>query len=80
MTSPTLGSLGHPPQTFTVVDATHPSTEMLPDRWTFVEEVYNFRSDPRDVGAKVLLSVDESSYTGQWTWNKKRTWSQYSHR
>lgn len=26
------------------------------------EEVYNFRSDPRDNGAVVVLTVDESSY------------------
>jgi hypothetical protein len=25
--------------------------------------VYNFRSDPRDNGAVVVLTVDESSYT-----------------
>ena len=60
----TSGSLGSH-QTFTIVDGTHLSTEMLPERWTFVEEVYSFRSDPKDVGAKLLLSVDESSYTGE---------------
>ncbi|KAF8604684.1 class I glutamine amidotransferase-like protein [Ceratobasidium sp. AG-I] len=49
--------------TFVIVDRTHPSTSMLPDRWTFTEEAYNFRSDPRLVGAKVVLSVDETSYT-----------------
>ena len=52
-------------QTFVTVDKSHPSTSMLPDRWTFTEEAYNFRSDPRLVGAKVVLSVDETSYTGQ---------------
>ncbi|KAG8716398.1 hypothetical protein FRC11_013381 [Ceratobasidium sp. 423] len=46
------------PVTFLVLDKDHPSTTMLPDRWTYTEEVYNFRSDPRSVGAKVLLSVD----------------------
>ncbi|CAE7188772.1 unnamed protein product, partial [Rhizoctonia solani] len=55
------------PVTFLVLDRDHPSTTMLPDRWTYTEEVYNFRSDPRSVGAKVLLSVDASSYTGQHT-------------
>jgi hypothetical protein len=25
---------------------------------------YNFKSDPRDLGAVVLLSADESTYTG----------------
>ncbi|KAG8706154.1 hypothetical protein FRC09_002547 [Ceratobasidium sp. 395] len=38
---------------------------MLPDRWTYTEEAYNFRSDPRTIGAHVVLSVDESSYTGR---------------
>ncbi|KEP52666.1 class I glutamine amidotransferase-like protein [Rhizoctonia solani 123E] len=51
------------PVTFLVLDKDHPSTTMLPDRWTYTEEVYNFRSDPRSVGANVLLSVDASSYT-----------------
>ncbi|KAG9114445.1 hypothetical protein FRC07_007650, partial [Ceratobasidium sp. 392] len=35
------------PVTFVVVDKDHPSTIMLPDRWTYTEEAYNFRSDPR---------------------------------
>ncbi|QRW17739.1 class I glutamine amidotransferase-like protein [Rhizoctonia solani] len=51
------------PVTFLVLDKDHPSTTMLPDRWTYKEEVYNFRSDPRSIGAKILLSVDPSSYT-----------------
>ncbi|QRV74879.1 hypothetical protein RhiJN_02894 [Ceratobasidium sp. AG-Ba] len=51
------------PVTFVVIDKNHPSTSMLPDRWIYTEEVYNFRSDPRTVGAQVILSVDESSYT-----------------
>jgi hypothetical protein len=29
------------------------------------EEVYNFRSDPRENGATVILTVDTSSYTGE---------------
>lgn len=52
-------------QTFLVLDKNHPSTTMLPDRWTFTEEVYNFRSEP--VGVHLLLSVDKSSYTGSYT-------------
>jgi type 1 glutamine amidotransferase len=51
------------PATFTVVDASHPSTSSLPARWTFTEEVYSFRSDPRQTNVTLLLSVDESSYT-----------------
>ena len=34
---------------------------MLPARWNVTEEVYNFLTDPRAVGAKVLLSVDETT-------------------
>ncbi|KAH8090552.1 trehalose utilization-domain-containing protein [Filobasidium floriforme] len=52
------------PATFTPLNKTHPSMVGVPDRWTFTEEVYNYRSDPRDVGAQVVLTVDESSYTG----------------
>ncbi|CAE6466649.1 unnamed protein product [Rhizoctonia solani] len=50
------------PATFLVLDKTHPSTKDLPDRWTYTEEVYHFRQNPRDVGAKILLSVDRDSY------------------
>ncbi|KAF8752971.1 Trehalose utilization [Rhizoctonia solani] len=48
--------------TFVVLDENHPSTKHLPDRWTYTEEVYHFRQNPRDVGAKILLSVDRDSY------------------
>lgn len=46
-----------------VLDRSHASTHMLPPRWTVFDEVYNFRSDPRSVGAVIVLAVDESSYT-----------------
>lgn len=37
----------------------------VPARWTIPEEeIYYFRSDPRDVGATVLLTVDATSYNG----------------
>jgi hypothetical protein len=67
-------------QTFLVLDKSHPSTSHLPDTWHFVsspssshvkkpdqkeEEVYMFRSDPRDNGVIVLISVDEGSYKGK---------------
>ena len=42
---------------------------MLPARWNVTEEVYNFLTDPRAVGAKVLLSVDETTYIGEWPYN-----------
>jgi len=33
---------------------------MLPSRYTYLEEAHHFRSDPRSVGATVLLSFDET--------------------
>ncbi|KAG8722544.1 hypothetical protein FRC11_002693, partial [Ceratobasidium sp. 423] len=48
--------------TFVKETTGHPSTNPTPDRWTFDEEVYNFSSDPRNLGAKLLYSVDPSSY------------------
>ncbi|KAB5590868.1 hypothetical protein CTheo_5683 [Ceratobasidium theobromae] len=42
----------------------HPATNPTPDRWTFDEEVYSFTSDPRKLGAKLLYSVDPTSYKG----------------
>jgi len=46
-----------------VVDSTHPSTKLLPTRWKLLDEMYNFQSNPRAVGAKVLLTADESTYS-----------------
>lgn len=48
--------------TMVVQDPDHPSTKHLPQRWTVEDEVYNFNHDPRDLGAKVVLTVDEDSY------------------
>ncbi|KAL0572322.1 hypothetical protein V5O48_009644 [Marasmius crinis-equi] len=56
----------HPPlqnATINVLDRSHPSTSMLPTRWNVQDEMYNFKSDPRAIGASVLLSADESTYT-----------------
>ncbi|KAH7338258.1 trehalose utilization-domain-containing protein [Rhizoctonia solani] len=63
----TLGSsFDHHParQTATFVKEMtgHPATNPTPDRWSFDEEVYSFSSDPRSLGAKLLYSVDSSSY------------------
>ncbi|KAF8199638.1 trehalose utilization-domain-containing protein [Pholiota molesta] len=62
-----LGSLFdyHPAlQNFTVdvLDTTHPSTSMLPVIWGVQDEAYNFKSDPRTLGATVILAANESSY------------------
>jgi hypothetical protein len=71
--SPFTGALFdyHPPltnATIIVEDANHPSTASLPSRWQVQDEMYNFRSDPRDMGAQVILSVDETSYVGKHIW------------
>ncbi|EUC53949.1 trehalose utilization protein [Rhizoctonia solani AG-3 Rhs1AP] len=63
----TLGAtfLNHPKRqtaTFVKEMTGHPATNPTPDRWTFDEEVYSFTSDPRKLGAKLLFSVDPTSY------------------
>jgi hypothetical protein len=45
-----------------VVEEAHPATIGLPARWKVQDEVYNFNSDPRTLGAVVVISVDETSY------------------
>ncbi|CAK5268810.1 unnamed protein product [Mycena citricolor] len=45
-----------------VLEASHPSVNMLPAQWHIQEEMYNFKSDPRSVGAVVVLAANESSY------------------
>jgi hypothetical protein len=46
-----------------VVDTVHQSTSHLPSQWTREDEWYNFRTNPSNT-AKVLLQVDEGSYSG----------------
>ncbi|KAF9507159.1 hypothetical protein BS47DRAFT_1304366 [Hydnum rufescens UP504] len=56
----------HPPltnATIVVLNSSNPSTSGLPTRWPVQDEMYNFKSDPRSLGAFVLLTVDESTYT-----------------
>ncbi|TFK27170.1 class I glutamine amidotransferase-like protein [Coprinopsis marcescibilis] len=48
--------------TLNVIGPQHPSTTGVPQNWRIRDEMYNFESDPRAVGAEVVLSVDESSY------------------
>ena len=48
--------------TMRVEDRGTAATRHLGATWTREEEWYNFRSDPRDAGAHVLLTVDESTY------------------
>ena len=57
--------VSHPAiQTATLLreDAAHPSTRHYPASFSFTDEWYNFKADPRDA-VDVLLAIDESSYS-----------------
>ena len=57
--------LSHPQQqnaTLVVQDATHISTQHLPQQWKRFDEWYNYKSIQTDL--HVLLTLDETSYTG----------------
>lgn len=49
--------------TVQVADGGHPSTRGLPASWTWTDEWYDFRVDPRP-SVHVLLTLDESTYQG----------------
>jgi uncharacterized protein len=56
----------HPPEqtaTMTVEDRGHPATSHLPATWTWHDEWYDFRANPRP-RVHVLLTVDEATYDG----------------
>jgi type 1 glutamine amidotransferase len=44
------------------VDSAHPLAKGLPAEWRMTDEWYSFRTNPRAAGAKVLLTLDESTY------------------
>jgi type 1 glutamine amidotransferase len=46
-----------------VADRRHPSTRHLPQRWTRIDEWYDFQTNPRG-SVHVLATLDESSYAG----------------
>jgi hypothetical protein len=53
----------HTPQaTLNTENLVHPATAHLPETWTRTEEYYAWHKNPRDAGATVLITVDESSY------------------
>ena len=54
--------------TLIVKDADHPATAGLPARFEHTEEWYSFASNPEDRGARVLVEVDESTYTRSLGW------------
>ncbi|WP_411112003.1 ThuA domain-containing protein [Streptomyces sp. c-19] len=58
---------GHPeiqPGLVLVDDHDHPATAPLPARWAWTDEWYNFTSDPRASGVRVLARADETTYRG----------------
>lgn len=42
----------------------HPSTRTLPDPWSRFDEWYDFARNPRSQGVTVLLTLEETSYSG----------------
>ncbi|MGY1581263.1 ThuA domain-containing protein [Streptomyces sp. MN13] len=54
----------HQPGKALVEDRTHPATRHLPAVWDFTDEWYDFRTNPRGHGVRVLASADETSYDG----------------
>ncbi|MGA5194450.1 ThuA domain-containing protein [Streptomyces exfoliatus] len=58
---------GHPeiqPGLVLVDDHDHPATAPLPARWAWTDEWYNFTSDPRASGVRILARADETTYRG----------------
>ncbi len=51
------------PAILKVLDKSHLSTRHLPASWQRTDEWYNFRT-PLDTSVKVLITLDETSYTG----------------
>ncbi|WP_231626262.1 ThuA domain-containing protein [Novosphingobium sp. AAP83] len=46
-----------------VTDKAHLIAAGLPMEWKMTDEWYSFKTNPRSVGAKVILTLDESSYS-----------------
>jgi type 1 glutamine amidotransferase len=45
------------------VNTAHPLAKGLPAEWRMTDEWYSFKTNPRAAGAKVILTLDETSYT-----------------
>lgn len=60
--------LTHPmtqPADIVIEAASHPTMAGLPSPWRFVDEWYDYRSNPRDMAdVTILATVNEASYTG----------------
>lgn len=48
---------------FVIEDANHPATKGMGTEWIFEDEIYSFANSPRAKGSRVLISVDESTYS-----------------
>ncbi|MEU5822058.1 ThuA domain-containing protein [Streptomyces sp. NPDC047803] len=58
---------GHPafqPGAVRIEDPDHPATRHLPRQWNREDEWYDFRSNPRRPGVRILASIDETGYEG----------------
>lgn len=45
-----------------VDDPSHPTAAALPTEWTMRDEWYSFRTNPRDSGSRIILTLDETTY------------------
>lgn len=43
-------------------DPSHPAVTGIPSEWRMTDEWYAFRTNPRDSGSRVVLTLDESTY------------------
>ncbi len=63
--------IGHPirkqfqPARIVVEGRDHPAAKGLPPEWTMTDEWYSFAASPRLSGARVVATLDESSYQPQ---------------
>ncbi len=63
--------VGHPvfPQlqeaVVVIESPTHPAMRKLPTRWTRTDEWYSFAESPRALGAHILATLDEGSYSAE---------------
>lgn len=48
-----------------VADTSHPVAAGLPAEWRMTDEWYSFKTSPRITGARVILSLDETTYSRQ---------------
>ena len=46
----------------TIEDATHPIARGLPREWEMKDEWYSFKTNPREAGARIIATLDESTY------------------